>query len=267
MYDGYVELHHIHLGTCMCITHDEYAEFVTYAGFKQLEQRHKKWYENRIIVGVDEDLFWENQSNVFTEASLASAYHRWYWQHEIETQREYRWLGKVPVKMPMDLFFYQELIYSQSQSRIIEVGYGRGGGLYFIHTIMRLLNRKGTLVGIDYQALPAEEFDHHYEPCLIQGDARDICTLEKVKNICPEYDLLILDLGGCENLSLQLLPMWSQLIAPGGFIIVEDVWADADQRPVIQVLDTFLIQNRHFGLYLQANRYPFLKGIVLQRLE
>lgn len=267
LYDDYVELHHTHLGTCTRISHADYREFVSYAQFRQLQPAQQKWYEAQILVKAACDLPGKEHSKPLTEGALALTYHRWYWQHEIETQRDYRWLGQVAVKMPMDLFFYQELICSQKQSRILEVGYGRGGSLYFIHTILSLLNRKGALVGVDLLATPAEVFDSENKPRLVHGDARDAETLGKAKAICSEYDLVILDLGGRDHLSLDVLPMWAQLVAPNGVIVVEDLWADFDQRPVIRALDTFLMQNRQFGLYLEANRYPFLKGVVLQRIE
>lgn len=267
IYDEYVELHHTHLGTSSRITHEEYKAFTSYAQFTPLQLAHHKWYEAQILVRAVCDLPLEKKSKPSTEGTLALAYHRWYWRHEVETQRDYRWLGQVAVKMPTDLFFYQELIYSQKQSRILEVGYGRGGALYFIHTILRLLNRRGSLVGVDLQTMPIEGFDSESQPKIVHGDARDIETLERVRSICAEYDLVILDLGGCDHLSLELLPMWAQLIAPNGVIVVEDLWVDIDQRTVIRAIDTFLMQNRQFGLYLEANRYPFLKGIALQKIK
>lgn len=267
LYDECVELHHVHLRTCLRITYEDYWAFASYAQFRPLQPTHEEWFEAQLLVKAECDLPVIKQTKPLTEGTLSLAYHRWYWQHEIETQRDYRWLGQVAVKMPMDLFFYQELIYSQKRSRILEVGYGRGGGLYFIDTVLRLLNRKGSLVGVDLQPAPIEGFNSENQAVLVHGDARDTETLEKAKAICPEYDLVILDLGGLDNLSLELLPMWAQLVAPSGVIVVEDLWADVDQRPVIRALDMFLVKNRQFGLYLEANRYPFLKGIVLQRVE
>jgi cephalosporin hydroxylase len=265
-YDTYVELHHAHLGTCLRIKHEDYADFMAYAQFRPLQPEHQQWYEAQMLVKPACDLPATEQSQSSNEGALNQAYQRWYWQHEIETQRDYRWLGQVAVKMPMDLFFYQELIHEQNQSRILEVGYGRGGGLYFFHTIQRLLNRSATLVGVDLHATVIQGFEREAQPHLVHGDAREIETLGKARTLCAEYDLVVLDLGGCDYLSLELLPMWSQLVAPRGVIVVEDLWADLDQRPVIQMLDAFLLENRAFGLYLEANRYPFLKGIVLQRI-
>lgn len=267
IYNEYVEIHHEHLETNYHITHDDYRELVSYVHFKPLQPTHYKWFKDHILVRPECDFPAQEQNIFLTESTLAQAYHHWYWKHEVETQREYRWLGQVAVKMPTDLFFYQELIYSQKHSRILEVGYGRGGGLYFIHTILRLLNRRGSLVGVDLNATPVEGFDKKSQPFLIHGDARDPETLKKVRSICAEYDLVILDLGGCDHLSLELLPMWAQLTAPNGVIVVEDVWADSDQRSVIQTIDTFLLKNRQFGIYLEANRHPFLKGIALQRAK
>lgn len=266
-YNEYVELHHTQWGTSSRITYKEYRELASYAQFRTLQSEHQKWFEAQTLVGVGCDLPVKLQSESITKGALSLAYHRWYWEHETETQRDYRWLGQVAVKMPTDLFFYQELIYSHKASRILEVGYGRGGSLFFIHTILRLLNRSSSLVGIDIQATPLGSFGSENLPHLIHGDARDTETLEKAKSICPEYDLVILDLGGIDHLSLELLPMWAQLIAPKGFIVVEDLWTDSDQNQVIHAIDTFLINNRQFGLYIEANRHPFLKGIVLRRFE
>ena len=81
------------------------------------ERGHSAWY----LVGKEE-----------SEAGIAKAYHRWYWQHEVETEREYRWLGKVAVKMPTDLFFYQEVLSELSRRHILELGYGKGWCVAFL---------------------------------------------------------------------------------------------------------------------------------------
>jgi len=266
-YESYVEVHHGARNTCQRIPHAEHQELLAYTGFTLLQTEHRKWLQASVLVGAGMDHRQHHGLMENSEAELAHSYQQWYWQHEIESQREYRWLGQVAVKMPMDLFFYQELIFSEGTQRILELGYGKGGGLYFFHSIQRLLKINGLLVGVDKKEQCLADKFSDQRPQLIHGDASSPETLKAVKQLCAEFDLIVIDIGGMEHLSLQVLSMWSQILAVRGIIVVEDTWGEGDKVSVTQNLDNFLLSHPQFALYQPASRYPLLKGVALTRTQ
>ena len=52
------------------------------------------------------------------------------------------------VKMPSDLFLYQEILTAHQLGSVLEIGYGDGGGLWFFATMLALLGG-GVVVGVD----------------------------------------------------------------------------------------------------------------------
>lgn len=262
VYDTYVELYHSARDTCQQIPHDLHSDLCTYAGFSPLKKVHSNWLSNGTLVKFGDDYFEFHQGKKDSEASLARHYHQWYWKHEIESQREYRWLGQVAVKMPMDLFFYQELMFKNQVHSILELGYGKGGALHFFSSILQLMGR-GFIVGVDLYPSEYKSSNMSLIPLLVNGDAYDQKTLIQVAQYCPYYDLIIIDLGGTNQLSLEVLPMWSELLAIGGIIVIEDLWGDNNESEITKKLDHFLNAHRNFELYQPASRYPFLKGVAL----
>lgn len=262
IYDNYVEVHHSARDSCQRVSNKTHSELCTYGGFTSLQEIHLVWLVNGTLVRPGCDHFEFHQGKEDSEADLARHYHQWYWQHEIESQREYRWFGQVAVKMPMDLFFYQELIHERQTSTILELGYGKGGALHFFSSILRLIGR-GFIVGVDLKPCKSEITNIDPLPMLVHGDANDQETLEQVAKYSPTYDLIIIDLGGKIHVSLDVLPMWAKLLSVGGVIVIEDLWNDNNEASVTRKIDNFLCNHRNFGIYQAASRYPFLKGAVL----
>ena len=264
-YDDYIELQHTARNTCYQIDSETFHRLRCFSNFKILTADLKIWFDYGILVGLYFDTFEQHKGKEESEAGIAKAYHRWYWQHEVETEREYRWLGKVAVKMPTDLFFYQEVLSELSRRHILELGYGKGGALHFFNSILSLLGG-GLIAGVDKEARVSNiDTPPNLPVHLIHGDALCYKTVSKAKNISQNYDLIILDLGP-SHINYQALTLWIPLLAPNGVLVIEDIWHIDDEYLINKTIDLILLDNPQLSFYEPARRYPFLKGIVLVNL-
>ena len=265
-YDNYVELQHTARNTCYQIDFEVFHRLRYFNNFKKLEIDLNPWFENGVLVGPYLDTFDRHKGVKESEAGLADAYHKWYWMHEVETEREYRWLGRVVVKMPSDLFFYQEVLFELSRRHILELGYGQGGALCFFSSILTILG-KGLVVGVDKNdyALNIKMLSD-LPATLIHADALCSETVYEARIISPNYDLIVIDLGP-PHINYEALTLWAPLLAPQGVLVIEDTWGTTDESLHLRAIDSFLLKNPHFAFYELARRHPFLKGIALIKLE
>lgn len=263
----HVELHHTAQAKVAQTDQSTARRLQSYYGFRPLEPDLEPWLEVKVLVTPGTDtLEWHSPLEP-SEARLGAAYQRWYWAHEVETQREYRWLGQVVVKMPTDLFFYQELLVTSGGRRVLELGHGRGGGVHFFASVLELLGG-GSVVSVDIA-----DMDHgrpqrpQVETAFIRGDAFREETLLAARAQNASYDLVVIDLGPSPETNLRALEMWANAVAPGGTVAVEDLWGlDAgSERRVVQAIDQFLLSRRDFELSRRAAAHPFIKGFCLYR--
>ncbi|MCY1031274.1 CmcI family methyltransferase [Corallococcus sp. BB11-1] len=274
-YGADVEVQHTVRGTTVRVTREVYEELLRFRSFAEPESHLDPWVEAGVLVPPFNDTP-EAHGGLLpgTEAWLGRAYQDWYWRHEVEAEREYRWLGHVAVKMPMDLFFYQELLAGSGTKAVLEVGYGMGGGLWFFATMLALCGG-GRVIGVDREPysedLPPFERLAHVQVDRVHGDAHATATLEMVRALVPDgFGLVVLDADARPEGKLMLLERWSALVRPGGYLVLEDVDSPAcRETPELFAhgLDRFLLERRNFSLAVEAARFPLLKshGAVFRR--
>jgi cephalosporin hydroxylase len=261
-YKDYVELQHTARNMRYQIDLETFHRLRYFSNFKTFEEDLKLWFDKGILVAPYLDTFELHKGKKESEAGLANAYHKWYWQHEVETEREYRWLGKVVVKMPTDLFFYQEVLSELPRRRVLELGYGQGGALHFFSSILGILGG-GLVVGVDKEdGASVIEASSGLPVLLIHGDALCNETVHKAQTISQNYDLIVIDLGP-SHINYQALTLWAPLLAPQGVLVIEDLWGTDDENLISRTIDFLLLDNPHLAFYEPARRYPFLKGIAL----
>jgi cephalosporin hydroxylase len=274
-YGADVEVQHTIRGTTARIPRAVYKDLLRHRGFAEPEAHLMPWVEAGVLVHPFEDTPEAHGGlRPGTEGYLARMYQDWYWHHEVEAEREYHWLGHGVVKMPSDLFFYQELLTDRGLHDVLEIGYGAGGGLWFFASTLALW-KGGLVVGVDRDPSvslpPFRRFDL-VQVELVQGCAHDPSTLEGVRALAPEgFGLVVLDADPTPEGKLALLERWSTLVRPGGYLILEDVDSPKCREAgnlVPYGVDRFLLQHRNFGSPLEAARHPLLKArsAVLQRL-
>lgn len=267
-YIDFVEVQQAARGTRHSIDRATYEELLCYARFNSAPPHLAQWVERGVLVAPFTDTLLPEGPIPGSESALAADYHRWYWKHEIESERDYRWFGEVVLKMPSDLFYLQELLTSTRVQYVLELGRGRGGGAWFLSSILQM-EGGGLVVSLDIDPTASTingsrwtEVKQHE----LVGDAINQETLDRVRDICSKFDLIVIDLGGNPRRNLSALQLWVDLLADGGTVVIEDLW-DSDDTGTIRDLDRFLLDNRQFSLCPLALRHPLLKGIGLRKTD
>lgn len=272
-YGPEVEVQHTVRATTCRTERAVYEDLLRFRGFQEPEERHARWVEAGVLVPPFKDDPEDHGGlKPGSEAQLARDYQDWYWRHEIESEREYRWLGRTVLKMPSDLFFYQELMVSRGLRSVLEVGHGDGGGLWFFASVLSLLGG-GDVVGIDLDGtdvLVGLDSTRGVTARTVRGDAHDRATLEAARRLYPHgFGLVVLDADSDPAGKVRLLSQWAVLVAPGGVIALEDIESPAcrEDGGALEGIDRFLLERRDFGITLEAARVPLLKarGAVLSR--
>jgi len=262
----HVEVQHGARGDRWRIDRGRYEQLRRFAGFRPYEPGLDDWIEAGVLVPPFADTLAYHRSPPGSEATIAADYQRWYWRHEVESEREYRWLGEVVVKMPSDLFYLQELLTVAAGRRVLELGRGRGGGVWYLASMLHLLGG-GSLVSIDHDVeaptIDCSRWDKAEVHMLI-GDALRRQSLEAARAVAPAFDIVVIDLGGDPQRNLGALQSWAELVAEGGTVVVEDLWGE-DEVAVVRGLDEFMLARREFSLCGRGARHPLLKGIGLRR--
>ena len=199
-------------------------------------------------------------------------------------------LGLVLMQNPADLWIMQEIITEIRPDFIIETGTFAGGSAAYYATILRQVNSKGKVITIDIDAKPrtvninklkkeddllynrVKEISHNYIE-FITSDSVDPALIERLKEKTKNKKVLV-TLDSCHSYEhvLNELTLYSQLVSPGSYLIVQDTFLDDKQEWIekyakcpgwkikggpLKAVHEFLGENRDFKIDKSRERFLF----------
>ena len=183
------------------------------------------------------------------------------------------WFG-VPIgKCPPDLWTYQEIMFETRPDVIIECGTGTGGSALYLAQHCDLMGN-GRIITIDIAEQPNRP--DHERITYITGSSIAPQTLQRIKELISSTDkvLVILDSDHSKNHVLQELNSYSELVALGSYIIVEDTIIGGHPvkphrkpgpmeavKEFIKTNENFIIDKSREKFYLTFNRNGYLKKV------
>ena len=140
----------------------------------------------------------------------------------------FNWLGIPIIQFPSDLVVLQEIIYKYKPDIVIETGIAHGGSLLFYSSILSIIKKKFSVIGIDIKIKPSNKkklfsapFFKHIK--LFEGSSIDLKVFNKDKRAAKgKKVIVILDSNHSHKHVLKEIEMYSQLIKKNGYIIVQD---------------------------------------------
>ncbi len=141
-------------------------------------------------------------------------------QDSIINQTTY--FGVRTQKGPIDAWIYQEIIFETKPDVIVEIGNANGGSALFLAHLCDIIG-KGRIIGIDLSHKTVSEYvTTHPRITLIEGDACH--SFEYVERLISKDErvLVIEDSAHTYDNTLNVLRLYSRLIKPGDYFIVED---------------------------------------------
>jgi len=184
-----------------------------------------------------------------------------------------RWMGVTALKCPLDLWIYQELMHELRPSLIVETGTRFGGTTLFLAQLCDLLGT-GRVVSIDVEELPRPQ---HARITYVRGSSTDSSVLGLVKDMqsAGGRTLVILDSDHRKEHVAEELKIYSALLSPGDYLIVEDtnlnghpVFRDYGAGPY-EAVEDFLQEHPEFIRDRTREKFllTFNPGGFLRRVE
>jgi len=165
---------------------------------------------------------------------------REYWRKRALQHTDDRYLGIKMSKFPEDLRVYEHLMWVAAPDTLIELGAQSGGSTLWLRDRLRTLHGYGALaapprvIAVDVDLSAARhnvaERDPAWEESIafVEGDVCDPAVREQVgHHIRPGAVCTVIeDSAHVEATTRAALELYSDLIAPGGFFVVEDGCVD-----------------------------------------
>ena len=173
---------------------------------------------------------------------------------------EVKWMGITANRNPLDAWVYQQIIWENRPEIIIELGAYQGGTTLFLADMLDLVSRRnpscqGEVIAVD---INEECFQVGFYPRVnfIRGDTADENVFARVKGLCVgKKVMLIHDASHVKDDVLRDMEIWSSIVSPGQYLVVEDgivdlidgVWGHFDAGPMSAVSE-FLERHPEFEL-------------------
>jgi cephalosporin hydroxylase len=163
----------------------------------------------------------KHYSDPEVNAAILLEFRRLYYYTHETTWRNTFWLGHHVLKCPLDLWIYQEIMAEVRPDIIIETGTYLGGSALFFAHLCDLLG-KGRVLTIDIKQKDA--LPRHPRIEYLLGSSTAPAIVGRVKSAIKPGDTImaVLDSNHTRDHVLAELNLYSPLITPGSYIIVED---------------------------------------------
>ena len=180
------------------------------------------------------------------------------------------------MKCPLDLWIYQELLYSLKPDFIIETGTRHGGTALFFACLFDIIG-KGQVITIDIDS--KEKVSEHKRIHRIIGNSVEPKIIEDIQNLIKNNNpnskiLVILDSDHSKNHVLKEMEIYGKFVTEGSYMIVEDtnmngnpVLSEFGPGPMeavnefLKTNDQFVIDKKPEKFILTMNPSGFLKKI------
>lgn len=168
------------------------------------------------------------------------------------TWKDTYWLGVRALKLPLDLWVYQEILYETRPDLIIETGTAGGGSALYLASICDLLGT-GKVLSIDIDekghvddSFSGEERPSHPRIHYLLGSSTAPAIVEEVKREAEgaERTMVVLDSDHSEAHVYAELKAYAPLVTIGGYLVVEDT--NSHRAGPMQAVQTFLEEDQRF---------------------
>jgi cephalosporin hydroxylase len=150
---------------------------------------------------------------------ITNLFHRLYHGSPGRTWQNTRWLGWPVLKLPLDLWIYQELMTRARPDVIVETGTHKGGSAFYMATICDLLD-KGRIITVDITEKP--DRPEHPRITYLTGSSIAPEIVERIREEAKGTVMVILDSNHTRDHVLAELEAYSPLVEQGSYVIVED---------------------------------------------
>ena len=169
------------------------------------------------FLGMGLVAYWHEKEDVVT-AKFHQQYHDNWWPR---TGGNTFFQGVPLLKCPLDLWVFQEIVYERRPDVILETGTWRGGTSFHFASLFDLMGTDGRVVTVDINDFETPE--HERITYLIGSSTADEIMKQIRATVHPEDKVMVvLDSDHSKQHVLNELNLYSKLVTPGQYLVVED---------------------------------------------
>lgn len=178
-----------------------------------------------------------------------SEYFRWYYDHGVWKRQHYR--GVRILKVPTDLWNYQEIFTERRIEWVVETGTLHGGSALFFADLLELAGAPGKVITIDVSHGVLQAPAHPRIEFVLANSAAEEAA-RRVSQLLPRQRgalFMILDSDHTKAHVLRELELLTPLLRRGDYLVVEDTCVNGHPvRPEfgpgpMEALEDFLARN------------------------
>ena len=191
----------------------------------------------------------------------------------------FNWMGIPTIQFPSDLIVIQEIIYKYKPDFIVETGVAHGGTLLFYASILKLIKKNFSIIGIDIlikkknrRKILSSKLSKYIK--LFETSSDNLSTFKKIKKIIKgKKVLVILDSNHSHNHVLNELNLFAKIIKKNGYLIVMDTTTEFVNKKHINkdrnfgkgnnpytAVNEFLKKNKNFKIDYYFENKSFITG-------
>jgi len=198
------------------------------------------------------------------------AYVRWF--HEANVWKNMQWHGIRTLKLPSDVWSYQEIIFDHRVDHVIETGTRHGGSALFFAETLAARGAPGPVVSIDIDSA-SRQLQAHPGIRILIGDSAAPEMVESALALLPRPRgalFLILDSDHRRNHVLRELRAWIPALRTGDYVVVEDTIVNGHPvRPEhgpgpLEALDDYLAEAPGLLIHDAAREAKFGASFALR---
>lgn len=149
-------------------------------------------------------------------------YFRWFYDTGVWKDMHYR--GVRTLKVPSDMWSYQEILHERGIEWVVETGTRHGGSALYFADVLSGNAAAGRVISIDIDR-DSRMVESHPRIDFIIGDSSSVATVETVQRMLPARRgplFLILDSEHTHSHVLRELHAFLPLLRSGDYMVVED---------------------------------------------
>jgi cephalosporin hydroxylase len=196
------------------------------------------------------------------DAEVVRRFHQLYyrrWLTERADTINLSWYGYQVFKCPFDLWVYQELLVRTRPDVVVETGTRFGGSALYLAMVLDQIDH-GRVITVDIKPQPRRP--EHPRITYLTGSSIDPGITEQIRQaVGSQRAMVVLDSDHTEAHVYEEMVVYSPLVRPGDYLIVEDT--NANGHPVypdfgpgpMEAVDKFLAGNGDFVIDRRCERF------------